>query len=397
VNTTEPAAKPSKFKRVRSGLATAFFALVLLFVAFVLVIGNLPSFASTTATSDGAGDGTIAFDPETDLVLEEARCVSNDFINSSVQSVKTGDVEYRQFATAVSIPFKGATDAEVTKEILAEICGNPTFLKMVADDMMLWTGFPGADDNKAWLEALVSDLNTKGLDSFVVKKTEDGGLVVNEQFQKYAGWINTVLLHFNEEGKQSLTSERNWELPATVDPTTLPIAVQASTVDTKPAWVRTLKDKNGTCLYRIGFNAADKRIEMFPCVTPGTPGTPDTPDTPDNPGCTEPNGCKPPVVKCPPGQVGTPPNCLVPKSSDPKDYEYPTDKPKVTVDGPADTKKPEVKTEQNGGGGVVDTPTNNSGSETGVQAPNTTPAPTTPTNPSTNLGGDNGAGDPDKF
>jgi hypothetical protein len=90
-------------------------------------------------------------------------------------------------------------------------------------------------------------------------------------------------------------------------------------------------------------------------------------------------------------------DCLTPKSSDPKDYVYPDAKKPVSVGEPGTDKAPAVETEQEGGGGVVDTPTNDPGSETGVQAPGTNTGTTDPTNPPTNQGGDNGPGDTGGF
>lgn len=102
------------------------------------------------------------------------------------------------------------------------------------------------------------------------------------------------------------------------------------------------------------------RLECgFQPVWPGEPGEPPAP--------------------CPPGET---PNdngvCVVPKSADPADYEYPEAKPPVPqVTTPAETTPPVVDTEVTGGRGVVDTPTNPPGSETGVTAPGAVPTPTT--------------------
>ena len=91
-----------------------------------------------------------------------------------------------------------------------------------------------------------------------------------------------------------------------------------------------------------------------------------------------------------------PPNS---KSSNPNDYQRPgTDntrdsgrgtKPRVSETRPADANPPVVPTAKVGGGGVVDTPTNRPGSETGVTAPAAKPAPTTPPAPKPNEGGTN--------
>ncbi|MFZ2991965.1 MAG: hypothetical protein WA087_03840, partial [Candidatus Saccharimonadales bacterium] len=88
---------------------------------------------------------------------------------------------------------------------------------------------------------------------------------------------------------------------------------------------------------------------------------------------------------------------LTPKSSNPKDYKKPGDgnekdsgkgtKPKATVNTPAETTPPKVETSKTGGGGVIDTPTNKPGSETGVTAPDAKPAPKVETPKPTNEGG----------
>ena len=94
-------------------------------------------------------------------------------------------------------------------------------------------------------------------------------------------------------------------------------------------------------------------------------------------------------------------NCtpLTPKSSNINDYQRPgTDntkdsgtgtKPKASVNTPAESTPPIVSTVKVGGGGVVDTPTNHPGSESGVTAPAAKPAPITPPAPKPNEGGSN--------
>ena len=90
---------------------------------------------------------------------------------------------------------------------------------------------------------------------------------------------------------------------------------------------------------------------------------------------------------------------LTPKSSNPKDYKQPGDdnkkdsgtgtKPKATVSTPAESAPPTVTTSKSGGEGVVDTPTNKPGSETGTTAKGASPAPSTPSAPKPNEGGSN--------
>lgn len=305
-------------KRAGWLIASTTAIVVIAIIAVVLKVG----IDAPAIDNKNADPGTVAFNPGVDLIPEEARCTDNHYIDSSIRVVQAGNQDYRQFATAVSIPYKGSTDKAVYKETSTELCGNPTELKMVADDMMLWTGFPGADENKAWIVKIQNDIKEHGLDSFITKN-DAGDLIVTPTYLKYAGWFNTVLLRFNTEGKQSLASTRNWELPATVTPGTQPVAVQATTPESKPTWVRTLRDKNTACLYRIGFNAEDKRIETFPCAVPPTPGAPPTshptptpsPTPPPTPSCTVPQNC--PTQKNHKKDDAIPPQGTTPLGSDP--------------------------------------------------------------------------------
>lgn len=250
------------------------------------------------------GIDSIAFDPEVDFLPAEAKCETNLFVDHSVRTVEPGNPEKKQFPTAVSIPFTGADDKAVLTEMTkTELCGNPTAFEMVVNEMLLWSSadIPGADENKDWLNEIKADIDSTpfGIDSFV-DKTPTGKLFVTETYQKYAAWVNTVLLRSVPEGKQSLTSIRNWEVSAVADPRGLPSATQAEVQENKPAWVRSFIDKMGNCLLRFGFNAEDRRIEIFECEQPVPPGT--TPPTDTPPGCVGTECEPPPAFVCPPEQ-----------------------------------------------------------------------------------------------
>jgi hypothetical protein len=308
---------------VAAGIAT--FVAVILVVVASLWGTTLPAAHSNTNT----GSGSVAFHPGFDKTPADALCTTNHYNGISTQTPKPGDPNARQFATAISNPFKGTTDAAVNKEIVLENCGNPTFLKMSLDEMTLWKGIvPGADENMAWIEKIQQDIAKHTLDSFSGTMGSDSLKVTSVQYQKYAGWVNTVWLRFNDEGLQSPTSTRNWELPATVTPGIQPVAVQATVQESKPAWVRTLRDKVGTCLYRVGFNAEDKRIEVFPCATPPTPGTPPTghPTPKPTPTPTPSPSCTSMCPKNPKDSV-TKPQGTVPLGPDPVQTTAPTPKP----------------------------------------------------------------------
>lgn len=297
---------------IASGVGRALLAILttagILLAAFVGGPGLVAWF--TTVVPNGGID-SIAFDPETDFLPNEAKCATNLFVDHSVRLPELGNPDKKQSSTAVSIPLKGKDDAAVLSEMLAENCGNPTVMVMHVDDMLLWddSQIPGAEANKAWLNEIKATIAeaTFGINSFVEAKSDKNAAdTVSPLFQKYASWVNTVLLRSLAEGQQSLTSVRNWEVSGAWAPNMgLPVTQQATVQENKPAWVRIFKDKMGNCLLRFGWNAEDRRLEIFPCAepappgTPGTPGTPETPGTPDNPGCTEPCNPTPCVYDCP--------------------------------------------------------------------------------------------------
>lgn len=270
-------------------------------------------FTAGPASASGGVD-TIAFDPSKDAIPAEAKCDTNLFVDHSLRTVEVGNLEKKQFGTAVSIPLTGVDDKSVMTEMTkTEICGNPTVLEMVVKDMLSWNSseIPGADDNKGWLNEIEQTIASapSGLNSFIANKAKESDpWTVTETYQKYAAWVNTVLLRSKAEGQQSLTSVRNWELSASVDPSKgLPSAQQAAVQENKPAWVRSYIDKQGNCLLRFGFNTEDRRFEVFDCKTPTPeappsegnppPGTPEVPNQPPS-GCTE--NCSPPPPPCNP-------------------------------------------------------------------------------------------------
>lgn len=296
-------------------LAVGFGRVALGTVAVIAIVASAVTglvASGVTQVSPAAADGgidSIAFDPEVDFLPAEAKCDTNLFVDHSVRTVEAGNPEKKQFPTAVSIPFTGTDDKSVMTELTkTEICGNPTELEMVVNDMLLWSSedIPGADENKGWLNTIKADIdgNPLGINSFV-EKSPTGVLTVTATYQKYAAWVNTVLLRSVAEGQQSLTSVRNWEVSAVADPSKgLPSAQQAAVQENKPAWVRSYIDKMGNCLLRFGFNVEDRRMEIFACETPAPP-TPENPGTPENPpgggGC-ESNCEPPPSFECPPDQ-----------------------------------------------------------------------------------------------
>lgn len=136
---------------------------------------------------------------------------------------------------------------------------------------------------------------------------------------------------------------------------------------------------------------------MIRCGNPVFPGKPNLPDVPtDNPPPPE----KPkPVCEWNPSLPPDSPDCLQPKSKDKTDYRSPGDggggrdsgtgeKPQAPVT-PVQPAPAPVEESRPGGNGIVDTPGNKPESDSGVTAPDAKPAPTTPSQPNPDQGGEN--------
>lgn len=240
--------------------------------------------------------GTVAFDPNTDYVPDEAKCDDNHYKDNSIRTVKAGDDEFRQFADAVSTPFKATTGEGVRAEYLTEGCGNATLLSQDVDEMLLWTDqdVPGADQNKAWLQEIKDYITANGLDAFNAKTVIGDVKIVTEKFQIYRSWVNTVWLRFTfaDEAKP-VVSDRNYEVSAVASPKTQPVPYVASTQDTRPSWRATLMGKNDDCIASVWLNDLDKRIvhSSEDNCKPSTPPGIDCVDCGGSP--------PPPVLDCP--------------------------------------------------------------------------------------------------
>ena len=318
-------------------IAAMFVTIVALIVGMSMRASAAPVAEETTTTtsedasidtsSDEADDTTIAFDPATELAPTEAQCTSDELLLYSGAQVKPGSSSFRQFSTAVSVPFAATDSAAATSEMTAEICGNPTVLDMVVKEMASWTDadIKGADSNKAWLDEIRTDIDENGLESFIEGPV--GARTVTATYQQYATAVNTVLLRAVPEGKKSLTSVKNWELSPVADPYSMPVVQVAKQQENKPAWTYAFTSKMGTCLLRFGFNTEDKRMERFNCEKPQATHTPtEKPTKPSTP-------TKKPTSK--PTSTPTEKPTDKPTSTP---TEKPTEKPKCTFDCPKDKK-----------------------------------------------------------
>ena len=324
----------------------------------------------------------------------------------------------RLWSDAVSTPFAATTPEEIRDELQAETCKDVLlgvselvfFATDVRDELLSKTGVDLVELNP-WLKPFavdpseINELAAEFIPLLDVEEPKDSEVTTaikqNRKWQELASYVNTLYDRFTVSGPEARMSVVNYHLAVGgLVVGGLPAVERNANQEDLPALILSLTEKDQCApLLTIGANTGDKRPELFgagDCVTPDTPGTPPAPPTECTENCTQnpppcTSNCTPP---CPPNNMT--PSCA-PKGGDKKDYEYPEGKPPVTETRPADQAPPVVDTNVGGGGGVVDTPANNPGSETGVTAPDAEPAPTTPTPLPSNEGGDNGAGDTGGF
>lgn len=343
-----------------------------------------------------------------DLLPEQARCTSDELNKNSMPGAAL------TWSDSVSTPFASSDTDKMQTEVLSENCGNPTVLAMNIEALSSVPIEDGATIGSVnpWMSEFVSAFNKDSGLSFLTKKVGNGdNLYVTPDFQKYAAMTNTVLLRIKVIGVVSEQSLTNWHVAARsgLAAGEIPRATLNPAQESLPALKMEYTYKTtGQCLFAIGFNTADKRFETLACTTaPKTPtpastqSVPSPKSTPTTPPAPRPTPPTPP--SCPIGQVKNVLGfCVVPKSSNPKDYRQPGDggkgadvgtgtKPPATVTTPAEVTPPTVTTTQTGGNGTVDTPTAPLGSQSGLTAPGATSAPTTTTTPPNEGGSNNGS------
>lgn len=169
--------------------------------------------------------------------------------------------------------------------------------------------------------------------------------------------------------------------------------------DTRPSLVFYLTDKNDCKpLSVLAFNTGDKRpmLGSIPDTCESFVPPPVTPPPGGGGGCV--TNCEPPPQDCPPGQKRNVNGvCVDSKSSDPAQWIYPEGKPQVAPPAGNGGAPAEVVTEQDGGGGVEDVITNAPNSDTGVVGEDAEDLGTDVRDTGENQGGDNGDAEVDGF
>lgn len=363
----------------------------------VVCAGLLWPNATAATTEDDKQKSTLSISQEmidaltVTSVSDDAQCAldSNGLVAYQIGAFE--GIPPRIASDAPSTPFVASEPEDVRDELQQSVCEDPllgvayaTFYATdVRDRLLAATGFDILSVNP-WLQPFavetskISVLAAEFIPLLDVVNPSDELVLEahrkNLEWQQLAPKIGTLFDKFQLDGIQALTSEVNYHLVAGgLVVGSLPAVERNPNQESLPALILSLTEKD-QCepLLVIGANIGDKRPELF--ATPSC----ETAPPPPPPTCT--SNCEPVTPPCK-TNCG-PPN--TPKGDSPQ----PDGKPKEK-ETPPSTTEPEVITEQPGGGGVVDTPTNPPGSETGGTAPGATKPNPAPTTPPTNEGGSN--------
>lgn len=336
----------------------------------------------------------------------------------SLLGVDTKNADLRKWSDALSTPLKGSDKKEMNKWLKRAICEEPVIGVSLAHLFanLEVKGVSVLELQKTdWLKPF--DVDASEIDDLVAKyvpleewKLQNPGdtpseeqygeaLKANHEYRKVASKVIFLLSRYELAGVKSIDSKHHYQLVAGgLRADGIPEVGISKESDNLPSLVFYLTEKTACKpISVLGFNTGDKRpmLGKIPASCddfnpkPKPKPTPTSKPTPKPTPTPTPTPTNPPTPKpCPPGQV---PNdngvCVVPKSSNPKDYKHPEGKPKVEVTSKPEKTPTPVETEKPGGNGVVDKPTNKPGDETGVNAPESTPAPTTKPTPPPNEGG----------
>lgn len=224
----------------------------------------------------------------------------------------------RAWSDALSSPVLSQQPADARKEIQAAICQDPLLGVTVAHLFahMEVEGVKVVDLND-WLKPFavdVSEINDLAagfiplLDAQVPSNEQlTAAINQNLAYQEVAEKLGTLLDRFSVKGIKAEQSVLNYHLDAGgLVVGKLPEVGLNPNQESLPALVLELNAKPGNCLAQVGFNAGDKRPEVFGCppVTPPTTTSPGSSTTPTTVGGKDATKRPPqdPVVSCPPGQ-----------------------------------------------------------------------------------------------
>ena len=338
----------------------------------------------------------------------------------------------RIWSDSVALPIDGANQDLAFGQVLNTICSDPHYgLTVGAALARLDIGNTSLLSRNDWLGQFTFDKVPATAASYmptlnVTSPTSDqinNAVKRNTDWQKTAGYINTLLVQLQRLGFHALPSTWNVHLTGFERSVGLPTVGLNDKQENLPALVLGWTEKGQQCpLFTIAFNTGDKRPEGVdicagaPQQTISTPVVPAPPTATPPPVVECPNGCAPPpVVECPngcqppqctwcgcPGVDCTPHNpCIdnpslpgcqpcteccngdcpppnVPKSPNPSDYPHLPEAPPAVADplpsAPVVPQAPATRTPQ--------APVHESTGPNGATAPGANPAPAPGVNPS---------------
>ncbi len=130
-------------------------------------------------------------------------------------------------------------------------------------------------------------------------------------WRTYCHLCATMRQLFTFEGAQALESVDNWKLPEVADWANTRI-IRADQQEDRPAYIFVHRDKMGRITFKMGFNLADSRVELFEKKATQIPESPKvTPEDPADP------PANPPAEVDPPAEIDPP---VDPPVEEPKDY-----------------------------------------------------------------------------
>lgn len=288
----------------------------------------------------------------------------NGLVSWEIQSLRSG----RKWSDSVGLPLPAKATID---EVYRSICVDPTYGAMVGDYFAgLRSGKESTLTGNPWLKQWVGDANqdaTVAASYLTLLNVENPtpqqlttAIAKNKEWQIEAARLVTLLQKFKHVGVEAEQSVSNYHvLGGGLVADRLPVIGLNDQQESLPAFQLKQDSKTDDCVIKIGFNMADRRLEVFSCVkvkaeapakvktkTTSSKGSSSTEKCPWNPNLSKGSS-----------------KCLKPKSTDPDDYKVENGAPKAKVKGLA-TDPSVVDTTTDTGGSASDT----AGSETDIGA-----------------------------
>jgi hypothetical protein len=288
-----------------SVVAAIAAGLVLAIMAIIILLAQNPS--PTDSATDTSEDSDVQpYDPTVDTIPVAAQCgpveESKPWNTYSTPEVEPGNLDKRQYSTAIVRPYTATTAVESRAETFEINCADMTELSQWYLEAV---NLPETIVVKDWINAFNTTVAENGLDSFY-EVGPGGTTVVTALGRVYAQYMNAFILQFQMDGLQARDdSVRFWQMgPYT--PQHVPSVQLSNKKDPKESWLYTWNDKFEQCLWRLGVNPAGGELVVYTCGTPAPEPTPTSTNPSHVPTCEELYG---------PGWTGRPPVCKDPEDN----------------------------------------------------------------------------------